>query len=303
MTNVTLRRSQLAVPASSQDMIAKAAESNADEVFLDLEDSVAPNEKEESREPLISALHDYDWDDKVVSFRINGLDTQWWYEDLITVVSEGGWCLDDIIVPMVANENDIAAVDRLLTQVEVNAGLEVGQIGLEPQIENGSGMNNVKEIGKASDRIDTIIFGPGDYTAAIGAGGLSVGLGDDYPGHYWHYALFRISHAAKSEGLQAIDGPYTDFDDIEGYRQSCRWASLCGCDGKWAIHPNQIDVANDVFAPTQEEAERARKIVEEYEKAMDEGKGAVTVDGEMVDEAVNKIAKDIVDKAEAAGIL
>ena len=303
MSDVILRRSQLATPGSDTRMMEKASQSSADEVFLDLEDSVAPSEKPAARQPLIEAANEYDWSGKVLSYRINGIDTKWWYEDIIEVVSAAGDAIDDIIIPKVKGTSDIHTVENLLTQVEVNAGLEVGKIGLEPQIEDGLGMNNVDEIAHASNRLDSIIFGPGDYSAAMGTPGLTIGQFPEYPGHYWHYALSRCNHAAKSAGLPCIDGPYATIEDEEGFRQSCLNASLLGCDGKWAIHPAQIDIANEVFAPDPETANKAKRIVDAYAKAMDAGKGAVSVDGEMVDEATNKMAQEIVAQAEAAGIL
>jgi len=303
MSDVTLRRTQLATPASDEGMMHNAAQSDADEVFLDLEDSVAPDAKADAREPLIGAARGEDWSDKILSYRINGIDTKWWYDDVIEVVSAAGDAIDDIIIPKVAGPSDIHTVENLLEQVEVNAGLEVGGIGLEPQIEDGEGMHNVHEIAHASDRLSSIILGPGDYSAAMGTPGLDIGQFPEYPGHYWHHALSECNSAAKSAGLPCIDGPYADIEDEEGFRTSCSNANMLGCDGKWAIHPTQIEIANEVFAPDPEVAERARRIVDAYAEAMAEGKGAVTVDGQMVDEATNKMAQDIVEKAEAAGIL
>jgi citrate lyase subunit beta/citryl-CoA lyase len=303
MVDVQLRRTQLATPASDSKMMASSAESDADEVFLDLEDSVAPDEKADARKPLIAAAHDHDWDDIILSYRINGLDTKWWYNDVIEVVSEAGDAIDDIIIPKVKSESDIYTVENLLEQVEVNAGLEIGGIGLEPQIEDGEGMHRVHEIAHASDRLDSIIFGPGDYSAAMGTPGLDIGQFPDYPGHYWHHALSECNSAAKSAGLPCIDGPYADIDDTDGFRESCSNANMVGCDGKWAIHPNQIEIANEVFAPDRETADRAKRIVDAYAQAQEEGRGAVSVDGQMVDEATNKMAQDIVEKAEAANLL
>lgn len=303
MTELTLRRTQLATPASDEKMMERAADSDADEVFLDLEDSVAPNEKAETRQPLINAAIEHDWSDKVLSYRINGIDTKWWYDDVIEVVSEAGDNIDDIIIPKVKNASDIHTVENLLTQVERNAGLEVGAIGLEPQIEDGEGLHNVHEIAHASDRLSSIIFGPGDFSAAMGTPGLDIGQFPEYPGHYWHNALSEINAAAKSAGLPCLDGPYADIDDPEGFRQSAERANMLGCDGKWAIHPDQIEIGNEVFAPEPEVAERAQRIVDAYAEAMEEGKGAVKVDGQMVDEATNKMAKEIVDTAKAADIL
>ncbi|MDB9280471.1 CoA ester lyase [Halorubrum ezzemoulense] len=303
MTDVTLRRTQLATPASDEKMMYSAADSDADEVFLDLEDSVAPNAKPDAREPLIEAAREEDWSDKVLSFRMNGIDTEWWYDDVITVVGAAGESIDDIIIPKVKSASDIHTVENLLRQVEVNNGLEVGAIGLEPQIEDGEGIHNVHDIAHASDRLSSIIFGPGDYSAAMGTPGLDIGQFPEYPGHYWHHALSECNSAAKSAGLPCLDGPYADIEDADGFRQSAERANMIGCDGKWAIHPSQIEIGNDVFAPDPETAERAKRIVDAYAEAMEEGKGAVSVDGQMVDEATNKMAQDIVETAEAAGIL
>jgi citrate lyase subunit beta/citryl-CoA lyase len=303
MVDAPLRRTQLATPASDPKMMRSAADSDADEVFLDLEDSVAPGEKADARAPLIDAAVDHDWDDTILSYRINGLDTRWWYEDVIEVVSAAGEAIDDIIIPKVTTASEVHTVETLLEQVEVNTGLESGGIGLEPQIEDGEGIHNVHEIAHASDRLDSVIFGPGDYSAAMGTPGLDIGQFPDYPGHYWHFALSRINAAAKSADLPCIDGPYADIEDTDGFRESCRNANMLGCDGKWAIHPDQIDIANDVFAPAPEVADRAERIVDAYAQAQEEGRGAVSVDGQMVDEATNKMAKDVVEKARAAGLL
>jgi citrate lyase subunit beta/citryl-CoA lyase len=300
---VKLRRSQLATPASDPEMIAKAPDSGADEAFLDLEDSVAPNEKVESRSNVIEGLTEYDWSEVLPCYRMNGVDTEWWYDDLIEVVSEAGHVVDSIMVPMVHDAGVVATVDNLLTQVEVNADLPVGEIGLQCQIESARGMSNVKEVAAASDRIESLVFGPGDYTASVGAAGLTIGSGEGYPGHYWHYQLARIAHAAKAHDLQVIDGPFAAIEDTEGFRDSCLYAARLGCDGKWAIHPSQIEPANEVFAPSEEEAEKAQRIVEEYQRATEEGLGAVSVDGEMVDEATHKMAKNIVEKAREGGVL
>ena len=233
MTDVTLRRTQLATPASDKGMMRSAAGSDADEVFLDLEDSVAPSAKSGAREPLIDVAQNEDWSDTVLSYRINGIDTRWWYDDVITVVSEAGEHIDDIIIPKVKSASDIHTVENLLEQVEVNHGLKVGNIGLEPQIEDGEGIHNVHEIAHASARLSSIIFGPGDYSAAMGTPGLDIGQFPDYPGHYWHHALSECNSAAKSAGLPCLDGPYADIEDPEGFRESAENANYLGCDGKW----------------------------------------------------------------------
>lgn len=303
MSDTILRRTQLATPASDERMMEGAADSAADEVFLDLEDAVAPSQKSETRDPLIEAAHSHDWSGKILSYRINGIDTKWWYEDVIEIVSEAGEQIDDIIVPKVKRASDIHTVENLLAQVEENAGLEAGAIGLEPQIEDGEGMHNVHEIANASDRLSSVIFGPGDYSAAMGTPGLDIGQFPGYPSHYWHYALSHINAAAKSADLPCLDGPYADIEDEEGFRESCSNANMLGCDGKWAIHPSQIEIANEIFAPDPETADRAQRIVDAYAEAQEEGKGAVTVDGQMVDEATHKMAHEIVSQAEASGIL
>jgi citrate lyase subunit beta/citryl-CoA lyase len=300
---IKLRRSQLATPGSDPKMIAQAPDSGADEAFLDLEDAVAPNKKVSARDNVIEGLREHDWSETLPCYRINGVDTEWWYDDIIEVVGETGEYVDTIMVPMTRNPGTVATIENLLTAVEENHGLPIGGIGLQCQIETGEGMNNVADIAAASDRIESIVFGPGDYTASVGAAGLTIGSGDGYPGHYWHYQLARLAHAAKAEGLQVLDGPYAQIEDVNGFRDSCQWASQVGCDGKWAIHPDQIEPANEIFAPSDEEAQKAQRIVEEYQRAMDEGRGAVSVDGEMVDEATHKMAKNIVVKAKQAGKL
>ncbi len=303
MSDVKLRRTQLATPASDASMMESSADSDADEVFLDLEDSVAPNAKVESREPLIEAARDHDWSDKILSYRMNGIDTRWWYDDIIEVVGRAGEYIDDIIIPKVAAPADVHTVENLLREVEKNNDLEIGEIGLEPQIEDGEGMHNVHEIAHSTDRLSSVIFGPGDYSAAMGTPGLDIGQFPEYPGHYWHHALSEVNAAAKSAGVPAMDGPYADIDDPEGFRDSAERANMIGCDGKWAIHPSQIEIANEVFAPDPEVADRAQRIVEAYSDAMEEGRGAVSVDGQMVDEATNKMAQEITEKARAANIL
>jgi citrate lyase subunit beta/citryl-CoA lyase len=300
---VKLRRSQLATPGSDPEMISKAPDSGADEAFLDLEDAVAPNQKVPARKTVVDGLIEGDWSETLPCYRINGVDTKWWYDDIIEVVGAAGDVVDSIMVPMTHDAGVVHTVDNLLTQVEVNEDLPVGDIGLQCQIESAEGMTNVAEVARASDRIESLVFGPGDYTASVGAAGLTIGSGEGYPGHYWHYQLARIAHAAKAEGLQVIDGPFADIGDADGFRDSCLYAARLGCDGKWAIHPSQIEPANEVFAPSPEEAERAERIVEAYQEAMDEGRGAVSVDGEMVDEATHKMAKNIVEKARQGDIL
>ncbi|WP_423751665.1 HpcH/HpaI aldolase/citrate lyase family protein [Salinirarus marinus] len=301
--DVELRRTQLATPAPDRQYVESAANSAADEVFLDLEDAVAPTERADARESLIAAARDLDWDDTILSYRINGIDTRWWYDDVIDVVSAAGEYIDDVVVPKVTCASDVHTVEDLLEQVEVNVGLDVGAIGLEPQVEDGEGMHNVHEIAHASDRLSALLFGPGDYSAAMGTPGLDIGQFPDYPGHYWHHALAQCNTAAKSADLPLIDGPYGDVDDLDGFRESAERAHMLGCDGKGVVHPNQIAVGNEVFSPDPEVVERAKRLVDAYAEARADGKGAVKVDGQLVDEATDRMARDVVAKARAAGIL
>lgn len=300
--SIKLRRTQLAVPGSNPKFIRNAPESGADEAFLDLEDSVAPNEKVPARANVIEGLIEYDWSETLPCYRMNGVDTKWWYDDIIEVIGEAGEYVDTIMVPMANNPGRVESVDNLLTAVEANNGLPVGGIGLQCQIEHAEGMTKIKEVARASDRIESLVFGPGDYTASVGAAGLTIGSGEGYPGHYWHYQLSRIAHVAKSHGMQVIDGPFSDIEDTEGFRESCENAARLGCDGKWAIHPSQIEPANETFAPSREEADRAKRIVEGYAQATEDGAGAVTIDGEMVDEATHKMARNVMIQAEEAGM-
>ena len=297
-----LRRVQLASPGSNLRMLENGSKSNADHVFLDLEDSVAPNQKVESRATVIQALRDFDWSGKIACVRVNGLDTKWFYGDLIEVVEGASDNLDTIMMPKAGSAADVYMVDTLLTQIEENNGLEVGRIGIEAQIETAQGMVSVNEIAFASPRLKSLIFGPGDYSASVQARGLSIGASENYPGHVWHYAIHRIVVAARAAGLQVTDGPYADYRNLDGYRESCEMALALGCDGKWAVHPDQIAVAQEVFTPSSEDIARARRIMTEYTQALEEGKGAIAIDGEMVDAATLKMAEIVSAKADAAGL-
>ena len=297
-----LRRVQLASPGSNLRMLENGSKSNADHVFLDLEDSVAPNQKVESRATVVQALRDFDWSGKIACVRVNGLDTKWFYGDLIEVVEGAGDNLDTIMMPKAGSAADVYMVDTLLTQIEENNGLELGGIGIEAQIETAQGMVSVNEIAFASPRLKSLIFGPGDYSASVQARGLSIGASENYPGHVWHYAIHRIVVAARAAGLQVTDGPYADYRNLDGYRESCEMALALGCDGKWAVHPDQIAVAQEVFTPSSEDIARARRIMTEYTQALEEGKGAIAIDGEMVDAATLKMAEIASAKADAAGL-
>jgi citrate lyase subunit beta/citryl-CoA lyase len=297
------RRSCLSVPGSSPKMLAKAPGLPADEVFMDLEDSVAPLAKEEARSNIIQALKEGDWTGKTVVVRVNGVYTKWCYRDVIEVVENAGQFLDCVMVPKVEYATDVTFVADLLRQIEETIGLEK-RIGLEVQIETATGVTNVDAIAAASDRTETLIFGPADMSASLGLPALTAGLPmPNYPGDHWHYILSRILVAARTAGLQAIDGPYLVIKDLEGFRGMALRARALGYDGKWALHPGQIDVLNAVFAPTQDEFDKAEAIVEAYEHATDvEMKGAVMFGTEMIDEASRKMAEQLAARGRAAGM-
>ena len=297
------RRSCLSVPGSSPKMLGKAPSLPADEVFCDLEDSVAPNEKEAARANIIEALQGNDWGEKTVVVRINAVDTRWAYRDVIDVVEAAGEHLDCIMIPKVQSPGDVEFVDNLLRMIEETQGFE-HRIGIEAQIENGPGLTLIDDIAHASDRLETLIFGPGDMAAAMGMPSLTVGeMIDEYPGDYWHWIHMRILVAARTAGLQAIDGPYAKIRDLDGYREVARRTQILGYDGKWVLHPGQVDVANEVYAPTQEAYERAEDILTAYERATGTDRlGAVMYGEEMIDEASRKMAEVTALRGRAAGM-
>jgi len=303
MSSLTLRRTQTLLPAVDGTLAEGAFNSDADQVVFDLEDSVHPTEKTAARDELITTLDTVDSNDKIVGFRINGVDTRWWYDDVIQVIQNVGEHIDILGVPKITSANQVVAVDKLLTQVEVNAGLEPGTIGLECLVERASAMNNVSEIATASERVETLIFGPGDYSASIGIGGPVDDHYGNYPGHFWHYALSRIVHSAKGAGLQVVDGLYPRVDDTDGFRQLCQWGKMLGCDGKVAINSKQIAIANEVFTPSKAEAEKASLIVETYEDASGTSGTFPTVEGEIIDEETYHLSKQIMARAVEAGVL
>lgn len=263
-----------------------ASASDADEVFLDLEDSVAPAEKEPSRAKIVQALQEFDWTGKVVCVRINGLDTKLAYRDLVEVVEAAGQHIDTIMVPKVRRPEDVYFVDTMLTQIEEYVGID-RKIGIEAQIENAEGLINVDQTAFASPRLETIIFGPGDFAASMSIPNLSIGAHKmEYPGHIWHYVMTRIVVAARAAGLQAMDGPFGSYTNLEGLRDSSKMAFALGYDGKWAVHPAQIDVINEVFTPSEELVRQAVAFGDRYKKATEvEGLGAVALDGQMIDGA------------------
>ena len=302
---MSLFRSVLAVPASNGRMIEKALASAVDAVFLDLEDAVAPAEKTSAREKVIRAVAEFDWGGRPAVYRMNALDTPYFYRDVIEVVEQAGENLGAILVPKVDRPEDLHALDLLLGGVEAAVGLEPDKIKLEVQIESATGLANVDAIAQASDRLEALHFGPGDYAASLQMPQMSIGTTDEwdevYPGDRFHYAMQRILVAARAAGIRAVDGPVADYRDEEGLRKSCLRARALGFDGKWCIHPAQIEVVNEVFSPTQKEVRWAEKLVAAYEKAGETGAGSVGVDGHMVDAASIKMARNILDSAGGSG--
>jgi citrate lyase subunit beta / citryl-CoA lyase len=297
------RRSCHSVPGSSERFIAKAAELPADQIFLDLEDSVAPDEKDNARGQVIRALQEMDFGDKAVVFRVNGTDTPYFYRDLIDVVEAAGDKLDAVMVPKVRTPGDIEMTDKLLTQIELAKGYNVGAIGIEAQIEDATGLVNCERIAAASPRMETLIFGPGDYSAAIGIPITTIGgTPDHYPGDHLNYLYSRLVVAARAAGILCIDGPYGAFKDEDGLRDRARLVRALGLDGKWTIHPSQIAIVNETFTPTQEQWERAEAMLAAYEQATTvDGQGAAMFEGEMIDEANRKMAQRLAAAGRAAG--
>jgi citrate lyase subunit beta / citryl-CoA lyase len=292
-------RSLLAVPATRRKMVEKALASEADAVFLDLEDSVAPDNKAVARGDVVSALEELDWRGRPGLYRANALDTSYFYRDLIEVVEEAGDSLDAVMIPKVNRSEDLHAVSILLSQLELAMELENGKIELEAQIESAEGLANVDSIARATDRLTTLHFGPGDFAASMSMPQTSIGVMDEwdeaYPGHRFHYAMQRIVVAARAANLRVLDGPVADYRDEEGLRGSCLIARSLGFDGKWCIHPAQIGIVNEVFSPTDREVEWAKKVVAAYEEANAEGSGSVSVDGQMVDAASIRMARTTLD--------
>ena len=280
-------------------MVEKALASEADAVFLDLEDAVAPDNKAGAREDVARALEELDWRGRPSLFRANALDTPYFYRDLIEVVEDAGGALDAIIVPKVNRPEDLHAASILLSQLEMAMDLEPGEIKLEAQIESAEGLTNADAIARATPRLVALHFGPGDFAASLRMPQISIGVMDEwdeaYPGHRFHYAMQRIVIAARAAGLRVLDGPVADYSDEEGLRRSCHIARSLGFDGKWCIHPAQIAVVNEVFSPTDREVEWARKVVAAYEEASAAGSGSVSVDGQMVDAASIKMAQNTLD--------
>jgi malyl-CoA/(S)-citramalyl-CoA lyase len=308
-----LHRSELAVPGSNTRMLEKAPDSGADVVFLDLEDAVAPDDKEQARANIIQALQTHDWSKCAVSIRMNGLDTHYAYRDLVDIVETCGDKLDTILIPKVGSAADVYFVATMLSQIEAAKGLK--PINIHILIETAMGMANVEEIARACpERMEAMVFGVADYAASVRARTTQIGganpeygmLTDpDESGHrayhwgdQWHFGISRMVAACRAYGLRPIDGPFGDFNDPEGYKVAARRAAALGCEGKWAIHPSQVALANDVFTPTPKEVDRARRILVEMDKAAKEGKGAVSLDGRLIDAASIRMAENVVKQIE-----
>ena len=296
-----LQRSELAVPGSNPALFEKALASACDYVFLDLEDAVAPDDKEQARGNVIKALRELDWKGagKTVSVRINGLDTHYMYRDVVDVMEQAGEHLDTILVPKVGVPADLYMVEAMVNQIEQGRKLET-RVGLEALIETALGMANVEAIAGRGGRLEALHFGVADYAASCRARTVNIGgLNPDYPGDQWHAALSRMTVACRAHGLRAIDGPFGDFGDADGYTAAAKRAAALGIEGKWAIHPSQIALANEVFSPPAAEVDRARRILAALDEAAAAGRGAAAVDGKMIDAASARMAENVVRLAEA----
>jgi citrate lyase beta subunit len=294
-----LTRSMLFVPASRIDMIEKASRSAADAVCIDLEDAVAPDHKEASRANIIQALQQLDFGARVRMVRINALDTPFAYRDVIEVVEAAGQQLDLIMLPKANRPHDVQFLDTLLAQIEARSGL-TRQIGVEAQIETASGFMWLREIAQSAPRLEALIFGPGDYAASMRMPLANIGEADAhdaaYPGHRWHAVMHAIVAAARTYGLRCMDGPYADFKDEAGFERACRVALALGFDGKQCIHPAQLAMANRIFSPSPDELAWARAVAAAYEQAMAEGRGAISLNGKMIDAANVRMARTILHR-------
>ena len=298
-----VQRCELAVPGSNPDMFEKALKSGVDYIFLDLEDAVAPDDKLQARKNVIEAINDLDWQGHgiTVSVRINGLDTQYMVRDVVDLVEQAGAKLDTILIPKVGVFADVYMVESMLNQLEMQQGLS-NKIGIECLIETALGMANVEDIARngAGGRLEALHFGVADYAASNRARTTNIGgLNPDYPGDQWHFAISRMTVACRAFGLRAIDGPFGDFKDPDGFNQAAKRAAALGCEGKWAIHPSQVALANEVFTPPKSEVEKANRILVALKEAAAQGKGAAALDGRLIDAASEKMANNIVQIAQA----
>ncbi|MDE2462725.1 MAG: CoA ester lyase [Alphaproteobacteria bacterium] len=306
-----LYRSKLFVPGSRPQLFEKAAASAADVLCLDLEDAVAPADKDKARDNIVSALKEIDFGRKLITVRINGLDTHWCYRDVLALIEQGGERLDAIMIPKVGCAADVYAIDMLVTQASVAVGRKK-RIGLEVIIETALGLGNIDEIAQASGRLESLHFGSADYAASQGMRTTNIGGGNvDYvmltdpdvnggrARHWndlWHYPLFRMCQAARAHGLVPIDGPFGDYSDGEGFRAQAMRTAILGCEGKWAIHPNQVALANEIFTPPQKEVARAEAILSAMKEAQEKGLGAATLNGVLIDAASIRQAQVIVEQ-------
>lgn len=296
-----LRRCQLSVPGSSEKMMHKAAALDLDFVFLDLEDAVAPSEKRPSRARIVAALNGLDWGRTVRCVRINDLTTEYAYEDIIEVVEGAGRNLDVIMLPKAMSAADVQFVDKLLTMMEKKLGLQ-RRIGIDVLIEEVEAMLQVEEIAASSPRLECLIFGMGDYSASQGISLKDIGGASGYPGDIWHYQRQKLTIAARAHRIDAVDGPYADFRSPEAYREECRRAMILGMVGKWAIHPSQVELAQQAFSPDPAEVRRARDMIAAYDTALTQGLGAVQYEGKMIDIASVRIVRNLVERADRIGM-
>ena len=272
---------------------------------LDLEDSVTASEKPAARARVVEAVRRPDWDDRVLCVRLNGWASRWTYQDAIEVVGGAGDRLDEVMLPKVQSAAEVTALDLLLTQVELNSGLPAGHVGIEVQIETARGLINVEEICAASARLEAVVFGPADFAASVEMPVLTGGTQiEQYPGDHFHYVFCKILMAGRANGIQVIDGPFLKIHEPELLRDYCSRTRALGYDGKWAVHPDQVAILNEVFSPTQEQFDRAWEVLDAYEEATGvEGKGAVLFGGEMIDEASRKMALKFVSRGDRAGLV
>ncbi len=302
MTNIKrARRCQLSIPGSSEKMMAKGSGMEVDHIFLDLEDAVAPAAKPDARGKIVEALNTHDFGKSVRCVRINDVETQWCYKDIIEVVTGAGENLDTIMIPKVKYAHDVVWVDILLNQIEMEIGLKK-KIGIELLIEEVEGMQNIDAISVSSPRLEAMVFGMGDYSASQGVNVRAIGGDGGYPGDIWHYQRQRLVIACRSAGIDPIDGPFGNFKDDEGYRRECTRSSILGCVGKWAIHPAQVPHSQEIYSPNLEDVAHARKIAAAYDEAVANGRGAAQVDGTMIDAASVRIVQNTVDKADLYGM-
>lgn len=296
-----LRRSELAVPGSNEHMMEKAAASEADEVFLDLEDAVAPMVKDEARGKVIAALKNLDWGKSIRAVRINGLDTEHAYQDIVEIVEQAGDYLDVIMIPKVRFSRDVHFVDTLLNQLELKLKLKK-RIGIEILIEEVEGLINVEEIARSCSRVETLILGMGDYSASQGIDQKAIWSLEHYPGDMWHYPRYKMIMAARAAGVDAIDGPFADFKNTQGYEEELKRGRTLGCVGKWAIHPSQVGPANAAYTPDKAAIEKARAMVRVYDEALSKGQGAIVFAGVLIDVATVRAQANLLAQADMLGM-